>query len=271
MAGKRKNRFYAYVTARERGIVSSWAACESKVSGREARYKGFPDRATAELWLASGARYETLARKNRKIYAYHTETGDGIADTWDECERIVQGRRARYRGFDDREAARKWLEAGAWYEDRETEKREALSKYPEDSVFFDSGTGPGRGTEIRVTDRSGITIIHIADHDEGRLVPEGNIVLGHARTNNYGELLACLLGIQAATRLGSKHVYGDSKLVLDYWSRGRVSKDKRAGDPDLAVLAARTKKARARFEKDGGTLDRISGALNPADLGFHRD
>ncbi len=271
MARKRKNRFYAYVTGRERGIVSSWAECEARVSGKEARYKGFADRETAELWLASGARYETLARRNRKVYAYHTETEDGIADSWDECERIVRGRRARYRGFDDHGAAQRWLDAGAWYEDRETEKREALRAYPEDSVFFDSGTGPGRGTEIRVTDRSGITIVHLAEHEEGRLVPEGNIVLGHSRTNNYGELLACLLGIQAAVKLGSKHVYGDSKLVLDYWSKGRVSKEKRADDPDLASLAAETKRARSRFEKDGGTLGRISGGLNPADLGFHRD
>jgi len=271
MARKRKNRFYAYVTARERGIVSSWAECEARVSGKEARYKGFPDRATAELWLSTGARYETLARSSSKVYAYHTETGDGIAQTWDECERIVRGRRARYRGFDDRAAAQQWLDAGAWYEDRETEKKEALRAYPDDSVFFDSGTGPGRGTEIRVTDRSGITVIHLAEHDEGRLVPEGNVVLGHDRTNNYGELLACLLAIQAATRLGSRHVYGDSKLVLDYWSRGRVSRDKREEDPDLAKLARIAKRARDAFERDGGTLDRIPGGLNPADLGFHRD
>ena len=78
-------------------------------------------------------------------------------------------------------------------------------------------------------------------------------------------------GIFTATKLGSKHLYGDSKLVLDYWSKGRVSKDKRADDPDLASLASLTKKARARFEKDGGTLGRISGGLNPADLGYHRD
>ncbi len=271
MARKRKNRFYAYVTARERGIVSSWAECEPRVSGREARYKGFADRATAELWLASGGRYETLARSSRKVYAFRTETGDGIVDSWDECERMVRGRRARYRGFDDRDAARRWLDAGAWYEDRETEKRQALRAYPEDAVFFDSGTGPGRGTEVRVTDRSGITVVHLADHEEGRLVPEGNIVLGRGRTNNYGELLACLLGIQAATKLGSKHVYGDSRLVLEYWSKGRVSRDKRADDPDLAALAEVTRCARARFEKGGGTLGRIPGGLNPADLGYHRD
>ena len=77
MARKRKNRFYAYVTASERGIVSSWAACEARVSGKEARYKGFPDRETAELWLSRGARYETLARRSSKVYAYHTETESG--------------------------------------------------------------------------------------------------------------------------------------------------------------------------------------------------
>jgi hypothetical protein len=57
----------------------------------------------------------------------------------------VRGRRARYRGFPDPEAARRRLAAGAPYRDREDEKAAALEALPEDAVFFDSGTGPGRG------------------------------------------------------------------------------------------------------------------------------
>jgi ribonuclease HI len=269
--GKRKNRFYAYVTARHRGIVASWSECESIVSGKNARYKGFPTRAEAEAWLATGARYESRDKRESRFYAFHTETGDGIVGSWDECERMVRGRRARYRGFGDREAARAWLDAGAFYEDREIEKREALLAYPEDAVFFDSGTGPGRGTEVRVCDRSGVPLVHLADYDEGMLVPEGNLVLGRLRSNNYGELMACYLALQAALKLGSSSVFGDSSLVLDYWSLGRVSAAKRAEDPDLARLATRTASQRSDFEQRGGTLGRVPGGLNPADLGYHRD
>jgi ribonuclease HI len=270
--GGRKNRYYAYITARERGIVSSWEACERRVSGKNARYRGFPDRASAEEWLGKGGRYDTTRkRREPRFYAYHTETEDGVVTSWEECERMVKGRRARYRGFADRESASRWLDAGAVYEDRETETRRALSRYPADAVFFDSGTGPGRGTEIRLADRDGVPLVHLADYDEGMLVPEGNLVLGRLRTNNYGELLACVLAIQAAEKLGSTDVYGDSRLVLDYWSRGRVSRAKRARDPDLASLAERASRARARFETSGGSLGHIPGSLNPADLGFHRD
>jgi hypothetical protein len=268
---RRRNRFYAYVSGRERGIVSSWAACEEKVSGRNARYRGFPDRRSAEAWLASGARYEASPRRDERHYAFHTETEEGVTASWDECERIVRGRRARYRGFASRAEALAWLEAGAIYEDRALEKREALEAYPPDSVFFDSGTGPGRGTEIRLSDRDGVPLVHLSDYDEGMLVPEGNIVIGRLRTNNYGELLACLLAIQAATRLGSRHVLGDSRLVVEYWSLGRVSRAKRATDPDLAALARRTAAARRRFESLGGSVGLVPGRLNPADLGYHRD
>jgi ribonuclease HI len=271
MGRRRKNRFYAYVTPRERGIASSWPQCEEKVSGRHARYKGFPDRAAAERWLATGAHYEQKADRPTKHYAYRTETEEGVVDSWRECERIVRGRRARYRGFETREAARRWLDEGALYENREVEKALAMADYPEDAVFFDSGTGPGRGVEIKVTDREGVPLVHLAERDEGALHPEGSLVLGHSRTNNYGELLACLVALQAAQELGSRHVYGDSKLVLDYWSKGHVGRDKRASDPDLAELAGECAEQRKRFERAGGTLGHVPGRFNPADLGFHRE
>lgn len=268
----RRNRFYAYVTARARGIASSWAECEAIVSGRHARYKGFPDRASAEAWLAAGAPYEADPRKPPRFYAHRTEADEGISTSWADCERHVKGRRARYRSFPDRASAEAWLTAGAPYEDRDIEKREALSRYDPESVFFDSGTGPGRGTEIRVTDRDGIPLVHLAPYSaEGRLQPDGNLLLGRSRTNNYGELLSCLLAIEAASALGWKHVHGDSALVLDYWSLGRVSSRVRERDPDLARLAGRAREARARFESAGGRLGRVPGRFNPADLGFHRE
>jgi ribonuclease HI len=272
VANKTKNRFYAWATARGRGIVGSWAECEAKVSGKQARYKGFVDRASAEAWLKGGAIY---AGKNKdgpaKVYAFRTETQEGIADSWRECEWIVKGQKARYRGFETRAAAQRWLDEGAAYEDRDTEKSEALSKYPDDSVFFDSGTGPGRGAEIKVTDRAGVPLVHLAKKLVGELTPEGTVVLGKGRTNNYGELTACLVALQAAEVLESKHVYGDSKLVLDYWSKGHVSRDKKDTDPELANLARQCATERKKFEKRGGNLGHVPGRFNPADLGFHRE
>lgn len=268
---KPKNRYYAYVTAREHGICSSWELCEAKVKGRPARYKGFPDRAAAERWMAAGARYDE-SDKAPRYYAYRVGDEQGVVESWSACERVVRGRpHARYRGFANRAAADAWLAAGAPQRDHALDKREALEALPETAVFFDSGTGPGRGAEVNVTDRAGVPIAHLAEPEEGELTPEGTLVLGRRRTNNYGELYACLLALRAAGRLGARHVYGDSRLVLDYWSQGHVSAEKRASDPDLAALAARTREARAAFERSGGKLAHVSGGLNPADLGFHRD
>ena len=48
---RKKNRYYAFDVDGDRGIVESWTECEAKVKGRQARYRGFPDRAPAEAWL----------------------------------------------------------------------------------------------------------------------------------------------------------------------------------------------------------------------------
>ncbi len=274
--GKRpKNNFYVYVTKGDQGIVSSWPACERKVMGiKGARYRGFPDRASAVEWLEAGASYSSKKDGTPpKFYAYHTETEDGIVGSWTECEQKIEGHKARYRSFPDRPSARKWLDGGARYEDRKAAKAEALRAFPDEAIFFDSGTGPGRGVELKVTDRDAAPMVHLAGDlpDGTSLTKEGSLVLGPGRTNNYGELLACFLAIRVAEQVGSKCVYGDSKLVLDYWSKWHISKEKRLTDPELVELARETSRARTRFERHKGELGHISGGLNPADLGFHRD
>ncbi|MBI5489846.1 MAG: viroplasmin family protein [Deltaproteobacteria bacterium] len=270
MFKKPKNKWYAFVTARERGIVASWEACEPKVKGKPARYKGFPDRGSAERWLAGGAHYEQADRP-AKWYAWVVGDERGVCSTWPECERIVRGRRARYRGFDDRQAAERWLTEGAPQRDQSRDKREALDALPERAVFFDSGTGPGRGVEVNVTDREGVPVAHLAVPEEGELSPQGTVLLGRKRTNNYGELYGCLLALRVAERLGARHIFGDSRLVLDFWSHGHVTAEKRASDPALAALAALVRAARAAFEREGGSLAHVPGGINPADLGHHRD
>lgn len=213
-----------------------------------------------------------MGKKKSKFYAYVVGGERGVTTSWPDCERKVKGRGgARYKGFADRAAAEAWLASGARYEDRASVKRAAVADHPEDAIFFDAGTGAGRGTEVKVVDRDGVPLVHLAGELPGRLTKEGSVVLGPGRTNNYGELLGCLLALRVAESLGSKHVYGDSRLVLDYWSKGHVTRDKRVSDPDLSRLADETAAARRRFESLGGRLEHVPGGVNPADLGFHRD
>lgn len=211
-----------------------------------------------------------MAKGKGKVYAYSVEGREGIARTWAECEARVKGRSARYKGFETEAAARAWLAAGAPYEHKAVKKEVARAALPKDALYFDSGTGRGEGTEIAVTDAEGTPLLHLVApaHD---LTPRGTHFLPQGSTNNRGELTACLLAMRAARKIGLKKVCGDSALVLDYWSKGHVTTQKRAEDFDLYKLAQRTAAERRLFEQDGGKLIKIPGALNPADLGFHRD
>lgn len=206
------------------------------------------------------------------FYAYYMveEQTRGIVESWDECAAATAGRNARYRGFSSREEAVRWLDGGAVYEDRKARKAGLRQELPQDAIYFDSGTGRGAGTEVNVTDREGTPMAFMAAPAD--VITEfGTVRLTPGRTNNYGELMGCYLAMKIAMKQGIKTVCGDSRLVLDYWSRGRVSADAVAQDADLALLARRTAELRRMYEAAGGVLIHVPGGVNPADLGFHRD
>lgn len=212
-----------------------------------------------------------MASKPKKnFYAYTLDGRQGIVKSWADCEAKVHGRSARYRGFETLAAAKAWLQAGAPYEDKAAAKALAKEALPKTALYFDAGTGRGLGTEVAVTDAEGVPLLHLVLPAES-LTERGTHVLPGGKTNNYGELFGCLCALRAARKLAVRKVCGDSALVLDYWSKGHVTKEKRESDPDLVTLAQRTFAERRLFEAGGGHLIKIPGSLNPADLGFHRD
>ncbi len=207
-----------------------------------------------------------MAKAKKKFYAYFVVDGpNGVTDSWGECESAVSGREARYRGFASESMARAWLDAGAKYEDKGHGTRRKL---PKNAIYFDAGTGGSGVTRARVTDRDGVPIIHLGEPSEGTIDPEGNLVL-RGRTNNYGELYACLMAVRTAMKLGLKRVLGDSKLVIEYWSRGFLGK---AGMSDRSVMkiAGIASELREEFENSGGSIEYLPGDENPADLGYHK-
>ena len=195
----------------------------------------------------------------KKFYAYKVGDEKGVADNWNECAKIVGGQSgAKYKSFESQDEARRWLEAGADYAIKHIAR--------EPGIYFDAGTGGGNGTEISVTDSRGYSLLHRVLPDD-ELSARGHHLLGGGKTNNFGELLACKYALQIALETGAERIFGDSKLVLDFWSKGLI---KKSMDGQTIALAGQVAKLRKKFERLGGYLGRISGGATPADLGFHK-
>ncbi|MDP3770582.1 MAG: ribonuclease H family protein [Candidatus Sungbacteria bacterium] len=201
-----------------------------------------------------------MATKTKKYYAYLIPDThkSGITDDWEKCKKLISGKTgATYKGFKTKEEAGEWLEAGADYS-----HKKSLPK----GIYFDAGTGRGDGVEISVTDEKGKDLLATIMPKEF-INRHGKHLIPRGVTNNYGELLACRYALELALREGMHYVYGDSKLVIDYWSKGYIKDEVAAETIDLALEVV---KLRREFEQKGGILDRVSGDDNPADLGFHR-
>ena len=198
----------------------------------------------------------------KKYYAYLLSDTDksGITENWKECEKIVSGKNARYKGFSSIEDAEKWLNSGANYEIKPKQYKKL-----ENGIYFDSGTGRTGKVEVSVTEKTGKNLLDEIT-PKLKLNKFGKLPVPKA-TNNYGELLACKYALQIALKENIKKAFGDSKLILDYWSKGYIKKEM---PKETLDLSNEVKKLRYKFEKEGGEMEHISGGSNPADLGFHK-
>ena len=211
-----------------------------------------------------------------KYYAYRIPSSGtkGIVDNWEECEKKVSGKpNAAYKSFKTREDAEQWLEAGADY---------SFKKDLELGIYFDAGTGRGNGVEASVTDEKGKNLLSEA-LSKKELNEFGKLVLSKNETNNYGELLAMKFALELAInsdarkgrspdqkRRGKKikKIFGDSRLVINHWSRGFVKIENVSRE--TLELIDEVFELREKFENSGGAVIYIAGEDNPADLGFHK-
>lgn len=206
-----------------------------------------------------------IMKGKSKFYAYRLAGGNsGICESWVECEKLVKGREARYRSFRTKKEAEEWLAAGAEYEAKPGKEKTKLKP----GIYFDAGTGRGEGVEVSVTDSGGNDLLK--DILAKRLINKHgkHLIKDRKATNNYGELLAAKYALQLAIKKGVKRIFGDSNLVLKFWSRG-IANHKTLPKKTLK-LAGEVSELRKEFEQLGGRLEYVPGADNPADLGFHR-
>lgn len=206
--------------------------------------------------------------KKDKFYAYFVPGGaKGVASDWATVEKKVKGvPGARFKSFGARAEAEVWLARGAMYEPAGIARATARARL-QPGIYFDAGTGRGEGVEVSVTDEKGKNLLHKAILKKELNKFGKHLLSDPAATNNFGELLALRYALEIAKKGNIKKIFGDSKLVIEYWSRWRI---KRKTLPAATVaLSEEVSEMRENFEKKGGIVERISGAHNPADLGFH--
>lgn len=195
------------------------------------------------------------------FYAYILKDKKGIVEDWESCKALVNGvSGAKFKKF------KTLIEAKAFINNGKVEL--------EDAIYFDAGTGRGRGVEVRITDKNKNSLIPILRENRKDIIDFflkkgwninefSNIELGNNYTNNFGELLGCYVALIIANIKGENKIFGDSNLVIAYWSKGICNIE----DKETLKLIEVVSKLRDNFK---GKIEHISGNINPADLGFHK-
>ena len=195
------------------------------------------------------------------FYAYYlVETKEtGIVDSWDKCSSIVNNKNAKFKKFKTEKLAQEWIDSGFKSDDNKNLIKNA--------IYFDAGTGRGIGVEVRVTDVNKNSILNKVMPNN--LINEwGNYLVRSDRTNNFGELTGAYSALKYALKYDVKDICGDSKLVIDYWLNLRYNPENI--NNDTIDLIHKTNKLYELFKSNGGRIHKISGDINPADLGFHK-
>ncbi len=136
-------------------------------------------------------------------------------------------------------------------------------------IYFDSGTGRGKGVEIRVVNEKRISILDKI-LDKSLINEYGNHYVKNFQgiSNNFGELLALYAALKIALKENITNIFGDSKLIIDYWSKG-IYNSKKLKQITINLIK-KTVELRKKFEEQGGKISFIPGNENIADLGFHK-
>lgn len=90
------------------------------------------------------------------FYTYILSNKKGIVEDWESCKALVNGvSGAKFKKF------KTLAEANAFINNDESVFINNGSTELEEAIYFDSGTGRGRGVEVRVTDKNKNSLIPI--------------------------------------------------------------------------------------------------------------
>ncbi len=247
--------YYAVKSGHRPGIYLTWELCEQQVkkfSG--AKFKKFKSREEAETFMSEEGQAQTQSESLKPEKKEPKAKKPKVNSVALSSESLFQ------------------LDP---YED--------LSKIYTDGAFNGTTKPDGWGC---VTNSNGQCILerflHIIQKDlkvEQKSLPVGtrycliaNFSDVAQHQNNGAELLALVMGLRLALLQNPgrvKEIHTDSSLLLDYWSLGKVRREKLC--PEKLRLIDELILLRKRFCSPiyDGKLLKISGDDNPADLGYH--
>lgn len=191
-----------------------------------------------------------------------------IFNNWKFVKNRIVGIPVKHKKFNDKISAELW--GKQILEKLNRKKTRTLSTTDKDVIYCDSGTGGGKGVQIRVTNWKRESILNL-QFSSRHINKKGNIELNQFieiedPTNNLGELMALHAALKIALKTGCKKIASDSKLVIESWSRGVIDITKEFTRNQVEKVV----ELREEFERNGGEIFKISGDINPADLGYHR-
>lgn len=246
---------------REEFVVDSKEKAELIIKNKQFFWKKVNDEKKAEEWLFY------LRNSGRFYYAvfFLDDLTSFITSDIKLKDRFIENRSHILKVF------QVFFEADKWTKNMKklyTKEKESLFK--NDTIFFDSGTGRGLGTEVRITDYLGNSLLHELEYYKDKLNQFGNYNLGNnIADNNYGELYGLYLALLLANQKNIKKISGDSSTVINDWKTGKPLSNKL--NKDILDLIEKVRTLRNIFEMFGGEIHFIPGGINPADLGFHED
>ena len=266
---KKKERYYAiyYVETNTFDIVTSPEEAQKLRKGKHNLSKKFSSKEKAEEWfkIVKDKKENILLNIKKEVYyaiLFLDNFDSLITNDNEEKDRIILNRKYVLKSFNCELECKLWIRIMKDYH-----KKNYNCFFNDTTIFFDSGTGRGIGTEVRVTDYLGNSLLYELDEYKEKINQFGNYNLGNV-DNNYGELYGLYFALLLSKKRNIKRIVGDSMTVILHWNK--EIKNKINLSKNTIDLIEIVRDLRFKFELLGGEIHYISGDFNPADLGFHR-
>lgn len=235
-----------------------------------------------------------------KYYAVRKGKNTGIFTTWDECNSNVTGfSGAEYKSFKTLNDAEIYMSVCKECKEKPVQQLQQLQQFqpstkkelqelPVNSFFVDGGCNSNtegnawgsvvfsNGSDLLCNYLPLLTDMRVEYKQlasECRYVIIVSFTDVTSQQNNGAELLAMIAGLRIANYCYENnhpitHIFSDSQLIINYWSKQLKSNSNLSELKQQYILECIN--LRKKYESYGGTLVKISGDINKADLGWHK-